>query len=1158
MPIACLQTERTALFKTESISKKPIIKIHKFKIHKIISRKILLALGLYITTCSPVVAGSFITFESGQVRPLALSSDGSKLFVTNTPDNRLEIFNVANEGLSLAASVPVGLEPVAVAVRNDGEVWVVNHLSDSVSIVDVSTAIPQVKRTLLVGDEPRDIVFSANDRAFITTARRGQQRTDPSIAGVPGAGDPLLTTPSTPRADVWVFDGANPGAGVGGTPLKIVELFGDTPRALAVSPDGNTVFAAILFSGNQTASVSEGTVCDHEEAPCDVKGQLVPGDIAGPKTNANGDRAPRTGIIVKQDPQTNQFIDPEGRDWTDVVKFTLPDRDVFAIDATSLNEVESFQHVGTTLFNMVANPQSGALYVSNFEANNFELFVGAGNFGGSTVQGHLSEARITVIKDGQVLPRHLNKHINYDITPAPPGTKEHSLAMPLEMVVSNDGALLAVAAYGSSKIGIFDTAEIENDSFDPEQTSANYIDVSGGGPSGLALDETRNRLYVLTRFDNSISIVDMESRQEIEHIAMFNPEPRSVIEGRPFLYDAQLTSSNGEAACASCHIFGDVDHLAWNLGNPDGDVKKNPLDILLQGGSFIVDNLNGTGEVDEFHPMKGPMTTQTLRGLVNAGAMHWRGDRASGFFGDDLSDGAPFDSELNFNNFIVAFTGLVGREEIIAESDMQKFTDFALQVTLPPNPVRALDNSLSRAEARGKEYFMGCDGGICNGDGVPIFGGHRSDGVPVVPGLGFTCEGCHTLDPAQGFFGTDGNPSFDALNQTMKVTHIRNTYTKVGMFGNPPAGEVNAFDNEFTGEQIRGFGMFHDGGVDTIERFMNGQVFNEAFFGAVGFFGGDPQRQDIEAFMLAFDSDLAPITGQQVTLEGAGSADVNNRIDMLIERAEADYPSQILGAGAKECELVVKGVVEGAARGWLFDADAGNFRSDRAGESPFSDSELRAIAAVPGQALTYTCVPFGSGERIALDRELDGVLDGDQNPAQNIPDPIVEDPAVVDPVNEDPVVVDPVDEDPVVVDPVNEEPVDEDPVVVDPVDEEPVDEIPVLVPPGDEDPLDEIPVVVKPVVTPVDEDPVDEIPVLVAPGDENPGEEIPVVVNPVVTPVDEEPVAEDPVVVEPVVEEPVAEDPVSDEPNAEEDDNADDSVGGSIRKLLGRFRRFGL
>jgi len=42
--------------------------------------------------------------------------------------------------------------------------------------------------------------------------------------------------------------------------------------------------------------------------------------------------------------------------------------------------------------------------------------------------------------------------------------------------------------------------------------------------------------------------------------------------------------------------------------------------------------MNGTGQNNVFHPMKGPMTTQTLRGLVNSGAMHWRGDRANGFF----------------------------------------------------------------------------------------------------------------------------------------------------------------------------------------------------------------------------------------------------------------------------------------------------------------------------------------------------------------------------------------------------------------------------------------------------------------------------------------------------------------------------------------------
>lgn len=99
---------------------------------------------------------TFTTFESGQVRPLAISRDGVFLYAVNTPDNRLEIFRVIGDHLLNIASVTVGLEPVAVAVRNQDEVWVVNHLSDSVSVVDVSQPFrARVVRTLLVGDEPR-------------------------------------------------------------------------------------------------------------------------------------------------------------------------------------------------------------------------------------------------------------------------------------------------------------------------------------------------------------------------------------------------------------------------------------------------------------------------------------------------------------------------------------------------------------------------------------------------------------------------------------------------------------------------------------------------------------------------------------------------------------------------------------------------------------------------------------------------------------------------------------------------------------------------------------------------------------------------------------------------------------------------------------------
>src|ERR1700733_2905913 len=164
----------------------------------------------------------FIEFESGQVRPLAMSADHTTLFAVNTPNGTLEVFQIGGGSLAQTAHVPVGMEPVAVAVRSPTEIWVVNHLSRSISIVSL-VGTPHVVRTLLVGDEPRDIVFAGTKGyAFITTAHRGQQRSDPSIANVPGAGDPELTTPGVARADVWVFDPNNLGTAFGGTPQAIL------------------------------------------------------------------------------------------------------------------------------------------------------------------------------------------------------------------------------------------------------------------------------------------------------------------------------------------------------------------------------------------------------------------------------------------------------------------------------------------------------------------------------------------------------------------------------------------------------------------------------------------------------------------------------------------------------------------------------------------------------------------------------------------------------------------------------------------------------------------------------------------------------------------------------------------------------------------------
>jgi len=938
----------------------------------------------------------FVEFESGQVRPLALSPNGSRLFAVNTPDNRLEIFDVVAGSLVYSGSVPVGMEPVAVAARTDTEVWVVNHLSDSVSIVDLAATPPRVIRTLLVGDEPRDILFAGTggNRAFITTAHRGQYRTYTACSGgtnpgaacttsatctgggtcvnpiasafvLPAVPDPQLTTEGIGRADVWVFDATSLGSALGGTPVRVLNFFADTPRALAT--DGTTVYVAAFHSGNQTTTINETAVCNGFQVSGGTNcAPGAPGGVLGPTTNCRQDNAdpaceqsvpaPEVGIIVKlkqnppnpPNPPTFAWRDTGGRDWSSLVHFSLPDHDVFAFNANTLATTNTFDHVGTILFNMAVNPASGRVYVTNTELPNDRRFEGPGTFGGSTVQGHLSETRISVLNPSgaTVDPQHLNKHINYSLLHTTAGVNHAtidaqippSLATPLQPIVSSNGNTIYMAAFGSAKIGVFSRTAIEDSNFetnfDPTTASASYIP-TGGGPSGLVLDETNNRLYVMTRFDNSVRVINPSTKATLQVQALHNPEDATtILAGRPFLYDATISSGNGEASCSSCHIFGDFDSLAWDLGNPDDGTSSN-----TQPSAVAVLPPNTT-----FHPMKGPMTTQTLRGLATHGGMHWRGDRVSGFFGTDPCNQnpaitAPCSEDLSFRNFIVAFSGLVGKNGNITSIQMQQFTDFILKVFLPPNPVRPLDNVLTGAAAAGNTRFTT----------------GTTDTVA-------TCEGCHNLNPALGFFGSGGEQSFEGEPQNMKVPHYRNLYTKVGMFGLPTTPDL--------GEQVRGFGYLHDGSVDTQKHFHEAPVFNLTA----------TEELDLEQFGFAFPTDLAPIVGQQVTLTSTNGNVANSRIDVFETRAGTAFASLMLGGTVTECDVVVKGSFGAAPRGWR--RESGTlpvntiYRNDV--NQTITGANLRLLATSQGP-LTYTCAPPGSGTRMGIDQDRDLLLDGLDN-----------------------------------------------------------------------------------------------------------------------------------------------------------------------------------
>ena len=841
--------------------------------------------------------GSFVNFESGHVRPLALSPDGSLLFAVNTPDNRLEIYSVTGGGLSLAAEVPVGLEPVAVASRVNGggrtEAWVVNHLSDSVSIVEVNpTTLDQsrVTRTLLVGDEPRDIVFAGTGgtRAFVTTARRGQNST---VAANP-------TTPGIGRALVWVFDATNLGAALGGTPLTVITLFGDTPRALAAKADGTRVFAAAFHSGNRTTSIIEPTVS---------AGQGLPPPPAGSTPNP-----PPTGLIVKFNPATNHWEDVIGRDWTPQVPFALPDKDVFAIDATAnppvlLSSGGEITGVGTILFNMAVRPDNGKVYVSNLDSRNNVRFepLSAGG-----VQGHIAESRISIITGTTVTARHLNGHIDYTVPTGPVSEIDQSLAFPMDMVFSSNGLTLFATAFGSGKIAAIDTNALESGTVSAQQVAV------GLGPSGIVLDTPHDRLYVMNRIDHTISIVSNASGPSRAQTAVvplrYDPSPPAAKIGRHLLYDAHGTSGHGDNACASCHIFGDFDSLAWDLGDPFGDVVANPNPFRV-----------GTG--GPFHPMKGPMTTQSLRGLANAGPMHWRGDRTGG------SDpgGDPLDEDAAFKKFDPAFVSLLGRSAEITASEMQSFTDFILTVRYPPNPIRALNDVATSAQSAGQTFFT------TNAVDGPL-----------------QCVFCHALP-----LGTDGFSSFEGEQQEFKIPHLRNAYQKIGMFA-------------ASGDQVRGFGFLHDGGVATVFNFLQAAVFN---FGTGG--AANTNRRNVEAFVHALDTGLKPAVGQQVSVTPATVNDstVIARIDLLAAQNDAG-----------NCDLVAKGVVAGQSRGWVY-AGGNTFRSDRASEPLIDKTTLRQLAGTAGQELVFTCVPPGSGRRIGIDRDEDGFSDRDELDAGSDP-----------------------------------------------------------------------------------------------------------------------------------------------------------------------------
>jgi YVTN family beta-propeller protein len=700
-------------------------------------------------------AAAFANFEGSQTNPIRLSADGTRLYAVNTPNQTLSVFSLTTPA-SPQLIAEIPVGVEPVSVNPRTDDEVWVVNQESNSISVVSVSKGIVTDTIYAKPEPMDVVFAAG-LAYVSVSRANQ----------------VMAFSQTTHALV-----------------ATIPLFGGNPRALAVSPDGTRVYAAFALSGNGT------TLIPQEEAPP----QSAPTNPALPTP-------PQVGLIV-------QWNNPA---WSQDINYVMPDNDVAVIATGATPALAAYYSgVGTLNFGVGVNPVNGDLWVPNTDALNLVNFE-------TNLLGHFVNNRVTHIQisTGTITPYDLNPNINYATLPNPSALAT-ALAQPTNLVFDPGGAFMWVAAFGTDRVAqvstsgnVLATIEVAQ----PSGQGSNVDPIHKRGPRGLALDSSAQTLYVLNRLTDSISIVNTSQKTVTGEIPVgFNPTPVNIQQGRGFLYDAKL-SGNGTGSCASCHIDADMDHIAWNLGNPAGSMTTETI------GNVTV----------QFHPMKGPMVTESLRGLLNLSPYHWRGDQP------------------NFAAFNSTFSALMGGAEI-STAQMNLYTSYINTILYLPNPNQNLDRSLPTS-------FGG--GNAVNG---------QSEFATVAETAAFnqlvTCNACHLAVPSgPGSNREISPPEPPRVPQPLKNVQLRNIYQKQLRTPN------------FT---IDGFGLDHDGHGGTLYDFLAGNTFS----------GYTPQQiNDIYAYVMSFDTGTAPAVGYTRTLTAANVTTAPAQSDWTLLQSQAAIPN---------------------------------------------------------------------------------------------------------------------------------------------------------------------------------------------------------------------------------------------------------------------------
>jgi hypothetical protein len=171
------------------------------------------------------------------------------------------------------------------------------------------------------------------------------------------------------------------------------------------------------------------------------------------------------------------------------------------------------------------------------------------------------------------------------------------------------------------------------------------------------------------------------------------------------------------------------------------------------------------------------------------------------------------------------------------------------------------------------------------------------------------------------------------------------------------------FTNTPSASSIGGYGFTHDGAIPNLQTFLSQPVFSAIR-------NNTSVKNNLGAFVQCFDTGTAPAVGYTRTASAANvnSLSLSNDWNLLESQA-----------AISNIDLIIKGTIDGNLHGALYQPALGTYRLDSVQVPALTRTQLQT-KILAGDTVTLMGVPPGSGVRMGIDRNQDGVLDADTPP----------------------------------------------------------------------------------------------------------------------------------------------------------------------------------